>query len=282
MALPRLRRKLPDLRMVVDYRDILSGNFWRESSSPRRRRKLVRRERRALKAADAILLNTEDARLRFEEVVQPPPELEVRVMRNAADYDLADRFLAGSDPVDLGEGVHLGYFGTVFPRRRLRPVLAAINALPSEVAARVKFHCYCNSWSRALLDEDRAAEGGPAAGCVVHHEPVPFGVALQAMRAMDLLLLVNGATPEDRIFVPGKLFDYLMSRRPVLFVGEKGDAWKITAACCGERWCSRHTEPERRVAALAEVAAERPPDLPPCQAFTPERTFAPLLAILRE
>ena len=100
------------------------------------------------------------------------------------------------------------------------------------------------------------------------------------MRAMDALLLVNGPTAEDRIFVPGKLYDYLMARRPVLFVGEPGDASRIIEDCCGAEWCSRHEELDKRVAQLAGLRTGRPADLEPQAEYAPQSTFEPLLELL--
>ena len=113
------------------------------------------------------------------------------------------------------------------------------------------------------------------------HEPVPYGEALGAMRAMHALVLVNGPTEDDRIFVPGKVFDYIMARRPVLFVGEKGDAWRTVARFCGEEWCSRHAEPAKLVAALERLQEGPPEEIAGDEAFGPKATFEPMLALLR-
>lgn len=270
MALPRLRGRLKDVKLYVDYRDLLSGNFWRESSSRRIREGLLRRERKALAAADALFVNTAAAKARFEEVVQTPPGFPVEVMRNAADYDLAEQVAAGVPAPDLGEGIHLGYFGTIFPLRRLRPVLEAMDALPD---LPLKLHCFSPPNSMKLLDEDCA--GLDVA--VVKHDTVPYGQALRAMQAMDALVLVNGATKDDAIFVPGKLYDYLMARRPVLFVGEAGDAWNIVAATSGPEWCSRHSEPGKLRAALETLGKGAAPATNANGEYGPATTFQPLL-----
>ena len=279
-AVPKLRRQAPHLKIIVDYRDLLTGNLYHPGTAWTKRR-LVVRERKILSMADQLFVNTEEARARFLELVQPPQGLPVTVMRNAADYELGDAIISEGKAPEFGDGIHLGYFGNIFERRRLRPVLAAVNELPEEVARRVRLHVFTNAWSQRLLDEDREAVGGIAKEICVKHNPVPYGDALCAMRAMDALVLVNGAEEEDRIYVPGKLYDYLMARRPVLFVGQEGDAWRIVSEVCGEEWCSRHDRPERLTAALAAMGEGRPAEPDRCQSYDPDTTFQPLLKLLK-
>lgn len=279
-ALPRIRKENPDLKILLDYRDLLTGNLWLPGSA-RVQARLAKRERAILGAVDQLFLNTEDAHKRFVELVKPPSTLPVTVMRNATDYELGDAIIAEGAAPELGDGIHLGYFGSIFERRRLRPVLEAINRLPEEMARRVRLHAFTNAWSQGILNEDRAAVGGVAAEAVVVHDPVPYGEALRAMRAMDALVLVNGPTDEDRIYVPGKLYDYIMARRPTLFVGQEGDAWRIVSDVSGEDWCSRHDQPDRLDATLQKLAGGRPEAPAPCATYEAEQTFEPLLALLR-
>lgn len=280
VLIPRLRRAFPDLRILVDYRDLLSGNAWNYEGDTPRGKRVLARERTSLAAADGLFLNTSAAYERFREVVQPAATLPVKVMRNAADYALAGQIEAGAEIPDLGDGVHLGYFGTVFSERRLLPVLESIAALPAALRGRVRLHCYSSKMSWSVVEEDCAATGLSLGKEVLLNGPVPFGEAFLAMRAMDALVLANGPKVDDRIFVPGKLYDYLMARRPVLFIGEPGDASKIVTDCCGAEWCSRHPEPERRRAMLERLAEGRPPDLEPNESYGAARTFEPLLSAL--
>jgi hypothetical protein len=98
---------------------------------------------------------------------------------------------------------------------------------------------------------------------------------------MDALLLVNSPDPSDAVFVPGKLFDYLMARRPMLFVGGPGDAAAIVEEACGPGWVFGYQDDVPLVERLASLArGGRPRDLQPTDAFGPEQTFAPLLGRL--
>jgi glycosyltransferase involved in cell wall biosynthesis len=282
LAVPRLRRLCPDVRILVDYRDLLSGNSWNDLGRERVAGRLLRRERRILARADALFVNTEDARQRFVERVGEIPGLPVSVMRNAADYELADRIAANEPATVLGPGCNLGFYGTLFPRRRLLPVLQALARWSDHQLDRTTVHVYCDARdSKRLLEEDVAAVPAAVGRRVARHELLPFARALRSMQAMDVLLLVNSPHEEDAIFVPGKLYDYLMARRPIAFVGCPGDAARIVARACGDAWSFGHDQPDLLADRLRDALERRLPDLPPCDEFAPAKSFAPLLASCR-
>ena len=48
---------------------------------------------------------------------------------------------------------------------------------------------------------------------------VSYRIAMQYLQQSDILLLVNGTKEESKIFIPGKLFDYMAAKKPILFIG---------------------------------------------------------------
>ncbi len=285
-TIPGLRRAFPDLRIFVDYRDLLSGNPWNipvatDRRARRRQARLVKLERRLLRRADAVFVNTTMAREHFLRMVGGTGMPPVEVMRNAADYELADEVARYVEAPDLGAGVHLGFFGTLFPRRRLLPFLVALSRLPLDELDQITVHVYTDARdSKQLLAEDLAAVGEKVVSRVISHGYLPFAEALRHMQAMDALLLVNGPAADDAVFVPGKLFDYLTARRPVLFVGRAGDAADIVARACGVENCFTHEMPEPVAEAIAGLIGKRPADLEPLPEHAPAVTFRPLLSRL--
>ena len=277
LVLPGLRRALPDLQIFVDYRDLLSGNPWNPRSSSKQAARILTLERRVLASADALFVNTGAAREKFVEVVGAVGHLAVEVVRNAADYDLADQIEAMVEEPDLGPGVHLGFFGTLFPRRRLRPLLDAMASLPPADRDRVVLHVYCDALdSAAILEEDLAAVP-VVRDRVERHGYLGYISALRAMQAMDALVLVNGPEADDAVFVPGKLYDYLMARRPVVFVGHPGDARQVVERTSGAGWCFGPTDIEGLRGCLERILSEHPARLSKSLEDGPERSFAPLL-----
>jgi hypothetical protein len=51
------------------------------------------------------------------------------------------------------------------------------------------------------------------------HDPVPYADALQLQASADVLLLLQWDDPADEGNVPGKVFEYLAVRRPILGLG---------------------------------------------------------------
>lgn len=281
LSIPALRRAAPNTRIVVDYRDLLSGNAWTSAAGPRVQRRMQHKERALLSLADAVFVNSEEAHRSFATHIGELP-CPVQVMRNAADFALVHEVESGSLETPLDEGANLGFFGTIFSRRRMAPVLAALEKLPDPVLAKTTLHVYSGAAdSQQLLVEDLANVRSEVRARVHQHGHLPFAEALQAMRAMSALVLVNGREDEDNIFVPGKLYDYLMARRPVLFVGKQGDAWRIVEQTSGPDHCFTYDQPAELATAI-EALQDRPADREPAEAYGPERTFAPLLMMLAE
>jgi len=242
---------------------------------------MQRRERALLSLADAVFVNSEEAHRSFAAHIGELP-CPVQVMRNAADFALVREIESGTRATTLDDGVNLGFFGTIFPRRRMAPVLAALEKLPDPVLDKTTLHIYSGAPdSQQLLIEDLAAVRSEVRARVRQHGHLPFAEALQAMRAMTALVLVNGREDEDNIFVPGKLYDYLMARRPVLFVGKQGDAWRIVEETSGPDRCFTYDRPAELATAI-EALQQRPADQQAAEAYGPERTFAPLLVMLAE
>ena len=278
-CIPALRRKCPDVRILVDYRDLLSGNTWRDRKTEKMRARVTARERRLLAGAEALSVNTADALASFLRTFDGFDGLPVEVVRNAADHELGAKILGLGPEVELGPGLHLGFFGTIFPKRRLLPLLEAMGELGDRDLTQLTVHVWCDAHgSAALLAEDLAQVSPAVAARVVRHDFLGYGEALRTMAACDALVLVNSPDPVDQIFVPGKLYDYLMAARPVLFFGDRGDAWNIVADTSGPECCFTHDERESAASWLQGlVATGRPDDRPPVAAYEPAASFAPLL-----
>ncbi len=281
LSLPQLRRKLPELAIYVDYRDLCTGNPWNRKGDQAWEDRLCRLERRMLAHCDALFVNSEQARQAFLDTVGPIAGVTVQVMRNTADYAVAAELAEQSPLPDLAEGCHLGFFGTLFPRRRLWPLLAALQQMPAEERRQIQLHVYCDAGDSAkLLAEDCGKLDADLAAQVHRYDYLPYAQALRTMQAMDALVLINGAEAQDAIFIPGKIYDYFMARRPILFMGHPGEARNLVAEAYGQEWVFQHGDGAGVAACLGSLLRRSIPAMPVQESFQPGMTFAPLLQLL--
>ena len=253
-------------------------------SALHRKRELMRM-RRSLSTASAIVMSTQEAARRL---LQTFPELADRpVVAIPNGYDAAD--FAGTPPSRSGDRfriVHTGYLHTELGfqhRRRLwfrrvlrgsRPgldiltrshvyLLQALDRLlrsDASIAERLEFHL-----AGVLTPIDEAlARRSPVTRL---HGYVSHAESISLMRGADLLFLpMQNLPPGVRAtIVPGKTYEYLASRRPLLAAVPDGDARDILTAAGHARLCRPDDVAGLAAAiasALADHAAGHPPPSP--------------------
>jgi hypothetical protein len=70
-----------------------------------------------------------------------------------------------------------------------------------------------------------------------------------------------------------------MARRPILFIGNEGDAQRIVEDTSGSSRCFTHTQTAEIAQAISSLATVTD-DLEPVSTYNCEHTFAPLLSML--
>ena len=139
-------------------------------------------------------------------------------------------------------------------------------------------HVYCDPLdSKTLLEADLEDVPDDVRQHVHHHGQLGYARALRTMQAMDALVLLNGPEESDAVFVPGKLFDYLMACRPVLFVGHAGEASGIVGRTTGAAWCFESADTAAIATRIEALLAAHCDGLTPADEFLPAKAFAPLL-----
>ena len=211
---------------------------------------------RALSAATGFVTVTEGAgqamRARYGRLVE--------VAMNG--FDPEDHAgMADPPPLD-SERLTIIHAGTIYAGRRdARPLLEAMTLLDGAERDRIAVHfwhdegAYVTGVVRQLGLQPHVA----------FHGLVPRAEILRIERAADIMLLCRWDSPAEDAVIPGKLFEYIGARRPILSVGStRGEAADIVRA--GPFGLVSNTPSE--VAAwlrerLAEKAAHgRLPDLP--------------------
>jgi glycosyltransferase involved in cell wall biosynthesis len=247
----RLAREF-GLPWVADWRDLWTDNPAYDAPAWRRAMDL-RTEQRWLAAADGIVTVTPSWQALL--AAQRPEGTPVAFIPNGYDED----DFAALPPVTsagLGDGrftlIHTGtFYGPRDPAGLLEGLSRYLDG-PREghPALRVR-----------LLGNMGARFGRALHAFSVRHpdvivcEPyVPHTEALAAMAAADALLLVvgGGRGPAVQGWLPGKIFEYLRSGKPVLSLGDpQGDAAQLIG-----RYGQGHAVPEDDAAGIARALSQ--------------------------
>lgn len=265
---------------VADLRDPWALDEMMVYPSSLHRRRAVARMRAALASADAVVMNTREAarevRLRFPELRDRP----VAAIPNG--FDSAD--FAGPAPKRDDTAfriVHAGYLHTDLGRRLreagplrralggyepgldiltrshvvlLRALARVLERAPEE-ARRIELHL-----AGRLSDADRAAiDAEPDAAQLVRTPGyLSHDETLGLVRAADLLFLPMHDLPAGRRtrIVPGKTYEYVAARRPLLAAVPDGDARDLLEQVPAALLC-RPADEEGMAAAILEQLARR-------------------------
>jgi glycosyltransferase involved in cell wall biosynthesis len=187
---------------VADFRDEWSQNP-EAGPQPWPTGRLARAlERRVADAADAIVVTSDAA-----QIAGAPPGHPKRVtITNGVDPDDA----LPPSPRARSERFRISNVGTMYSGRDGRPILDSLARLAERGEidpARVEFRIVGNVW----LAEQPSAGAVP----VVKAGYVDHAAAVREMGEADVLV---AHLPSESHAIPGKLFEYLAARRPILAV----------------------------------------------------------------
>lgn len=236
---------------IMDMRDPWVSNeyVWRDQGL---RRKLdIGIERLALRAADRVVISS----IGFVDELRmlAGPEVAAKVVEVTNGYDEAD-FAVSTQISESSFGrkrlwVHLGttIWDSFMPLRdaivRLGPDSEALQEIT------FVFHGWCEP--RVLVAT------APNAEQFVFAPLIPHPQALALMQEAELLILLLGAQKHWSRFYPGKIFEYLRARRPILGVGPRGVAAELVERCGVGCFVAAH-ETEKLVAVLRQIACDYP------------------------
>ena len=217
---------------VMDFRDPWVGNPFRSFCTEELRERDRRLERESLERASMVIANTPALAKRLRE--RHPWLSRVETLTNGFDPGLLN-----SDPdvpaqprdddtIDVIDLCHLGHlYGARSGRYLIRGVALLAERQP-ELAARLRVRLIGNIEGRdSFLSEIRdrgVADQFDCPGSVPHDEAV-------RIQAQSRALLILGVESEGKeVQVPGKLYEYLAARRPVLTLSRRGGAIEAVLA----------------------------------------------------
>lgn len=238
--------------LVVDFRDPWIDNPFRRYASPLFRRIDATLEARVVAEAAQVVLNTPALERAFRR--RYPAATRVRTIPNGFD---PDAFAGLPEPSGGGAPgfVEVAHFGQLYGLRSGRYLLQGLARLKERAPAdfeRLRVVLHGSIDGEAAFREQAAALGvAPALsipGALTHR------ASLARQRTSDVLLLLGPEQREPEVQVPGKLYEYLAARRPILTLSRAGGAIEEMLGLAGVP-CERAEpdDPDAIAAALARM-----------------------------
>ena len=198
-----------DIPLVTEFRDRWADDPY---YPPSKLRQAVDRwmEARIVKRSTALVTVSQP----WQEAYQGRYGLPTLVAYNGYDPAL----LSEHSPGRPGEKLVIGYTGGIYVGRRdPSPLFSAMAGLP-ELKEKIAVEFYGTHPQDVLPLAERAG----VTEQVTCFPPVPYDEAVHKQQQSDILLLMQWNDPREQGNVPGKFFEYLGARRPILLLGLEG------------------------------------------------------------
>jgi glycosyltransferase involved in cell wall biosynthesis len=201
-----------NVKWVADFRDPWTTIGYHKalklSASAEKKHKGL--EKQVLTTADTILVTSPGTKKEFEAITNRP----IAVITNGYDTEVVAK-----QPLD--EKFTLAHIGSFLSERN---PLILWESLAELVAEDTNFRaCFELKLIGAVSHEVLAAiEAAGLSGYVNNIGYMPHSGAVAEQRKSQVLLLVEIDSEDTKCIIPGKLFEYMVSERPVLAIGPDG------------------------------------------------------------
>lgn len=206
----QLKKELKQ-RWIADFRDPWTTIHYHKSlrlnkSSERKHKEL---EAAVLNSADCIVVTSPTTKKEFETITETP----IEVITNG--YDVSE-----NTACELDKNFSISHIGSLLSERNpevLWKVLAEICGENSDFKndLELKFAGAVSDDIKNSLSEFELQNNCNFLGYISHQE------ALKLQKQSQILLLVEMNRAETKAIIPGKLFEYLAARRPIVAFGPK-------------------------------------------------------------
>ena len=207
----QLKREM-DVKWLADFRDPWTTIHYHKSlrltAASERKHKMLESE--VLNTADTIVVTSPSTKLEFEAITIKP----IMVITNG--YDMKPEL-----PAAIDSKFSLAHIGSLLSDRNPKILWKVLSEIASEIPT---FLDDLEIRLAGAVSEDvlesiaafRLKEYTVYSGYVAHRE------ALQLQSRSQILLLIEMDRPETRAIIPGKLFEYLAAKRPIIALGPEG------------------------------------------------------------
>jgi len=206
----QLKHKL-DILWVADFRDPWTtiGYHKKLRLLPRAKKKHKELESKVLNSADKIIVTSNNTKLNFATLTKQP----IEVITNGYDYESVAS-------VELDEKFSISHIGSLLSDRNpevLWKVLKELIDINKVFASMLQLN-FVGSVSEEVLrslEEYNLSQYVNLKGYVPHVEAIKYQIKSQ------VLLLIEIDSEDTKCIIPVKLFEYMVSNRPILSIGPK-------------------------------------------------------------
>ena len=224
----QIKRRFPHVRLISDFRDEWLSFYLKDfefQNSPATRRRAEAIERASIEASDLVIAVTptslETIRSRYPE----QPDAKFACLPNGYDPASFANFHARSH---AGGQVVVTHVGTLYKTASPRYYLDALDTLPEDLRSRFE-----TRFIGRIADSEQAVLTGRKSDIRIMGF-MPQSEALRQIEETDFLLL----TMTNDISLPGKLFEYLATGKPILALAAAGSEVHQILAETGSGWCA--------------------------------------------
>jgi len=217
-------KKHTDLPWIVDFRDPWAHNpYWK---GPRYHLKLNEwLESRTVKACDRVIVTTQSIEKLYQDCYPAIPAEKFTTITNGYDPDLFDNVNTAEISGNKFILTHAGWF---YGPRKPDYLLKALRLMmdthpeipPSDIMAR--FIGNIPAELPALINQLGLQNNVELAGVINHQQTLAY------LKQSSVLVLIGGSEEKnDHLFIPAKLFEYMLSQRPILGLVNPGEATEV-------------------------------------------------------
>ena len=201
-----------DIKWIADFRDPWTtiGYHKKLKLLPMAKKKHKFLESKVLNAADSIVVTSNNTKQNFLSLTEKP----IKVITNGYDYESIGN-------VELDAKFSLAHIGSLLSDRNPEVLWRVLEELVTnnKIFASMLQLNFVGSVSKDVL---RSLEEHNLSQYVNLIGYVPHAEAVKHQRKSQILLLIEIDSEETKCIIPGKLFEYMVSNRPILAIGPKG------------------------------------------------------------
>lgn len=220
-------KKERNIPWAMDYRDLWEGDVLREWINPLRARIELSMERKLVKAAD-VVISVSEQKTEYLKKLHPKASPLWETLTNGYDPEVFAPFL--TEPREQSETIDFVYTGRLFKNRRgyaFAEALGQLTQTNSELTKNVRVHMLGGISPEIQIKYNEILEQYDIKHLYKFYGDVSYHEAMRAQVQCDYLLLIVDTGATSNGVIPGKLFEYTASKRPIFALCNPGATQEI-------------------------------------------------------